>query len=405
MTAVAQSPASLVTAPYVLRRARVGVMVAFLANGATFGTWATRIPEIRDNLGLSDSVLGFALLSIAAGAVLAMPIAGSLIGRFSSRNMVLLGTLLMAAGLATAGFAPSLLILVPGLACLGVGSGWQDVAMNAHGVEVERRVGKPILSGFHALFSLGGMLGAAIGGAVVGAAIAVDTHFAVSAIFIAVAGFIAWALLMPGRVDPPSSGPLLQRPPRAVVGLGLIAFASLMAEGSVNDWSAVLMHGSLGASISTAAFAYSAFALLMTIGRFAGDPLVARFGPVQVTRVGALLSLAGFLIAVIAGTPIGGIIGFALVGAGLAPMVPVFFRAAAHIPGVPPGTGIAAVTTLGYCGFVVGPPLIGFAADQISLRVALAGMAVALGLVAVNARRTQLSDEVSPTESVATPIP
>src|SRR5689334_2985755 len=118
MTAVAQPSASLVTAPYVLRRARLGVMVAFLANGATFGTWATRIPEIRDNLGLSDSVLGFALLSIAAGAVLAMPIAGSLIGRFSSRNMVLLGTLLMATGLATAGFAPSLLILVPGLACL-----------------------------------------------------------------------------------------------------------------------------------------------------------------------------------------------------------------------------------------------------------------------------------------------
>ncbi len=212
MTAVAQSSASLVTAPYVLRRARLGIMLAFLANGATFGTWATRIPEIRDHLGLSDSMLGFALLSIAVGAVLAMPIAGTMIGRFSSRHMVLLGTLLMSIGLVTAGFAPSLLVLVPGLACLGMGSGWQDVAMNAHGVEVERRVGKPILSGFHALFSVGGMLGAAIGGAVVGAAIAVDLHFAVSAIFIAAIGVVAWALLMPGRVDPPVVRPAAQPP-------------------------------------------------------------------------------------------------------------------------------------------------------------------------------------------------
>src|SRR3954469_25002284 len=120
MTAVAQPSVTITTTPAVLRRARLGVMVAFLANGATFGTWATRIPEIRDRLGLSDSVLGFALLSIAAGAVLAMPIAGTLIARFSSRHMVLLGTLLMAIGLLTAGFAPSLLVLVPGLACLGV---------------------------------------------------------------------------------------------------------------------------------------------------------------------------------------------------------------------------------------------------------------------------------------------
>ncbi len=141
----------------------------------------------------------------------------------------------------------------------------------------------------------------------------------------------------------------------------------------------------------------------MTAGRFAGDPLVARFGPVQVTRVGALVSVVGFLIAVVVGTPIAGIVGFGLVGAGLAPMVPVFFRAAAHIPGVPPGTGIAAVTTLGYLGFVVGPPMIGFAADQFTLRVALAAMAVALGLVAINARRTELSDAPGTTQSAIAP--
>jgi hypothetical protein len=278
------------------------------------------------------------------------------------------------------------------------------VSMNAHGVEIERRVGHPILSGFHAIFSVGGMVGSAVAGYVVGAAIGVELHFTGAAIAIALVGVLAWGLLMPGRIDPPASGAFFQRPPRAVIGLGILAFGSLMAEGSVADWSAVLMHGSLGATTATAAFAYSAFALLMTIGRFLGDPLVARFGPVQVTRVGALLSLLGFAIAVAVGSAIGGIVGFALVGAGLAPMVPIFFRAAAHIPGVPPGTGIAAVTTLGYCGFVVGPPLIGFAADQISLRVALGAMAVVLGLVAVNARRTELSDAAETTQSVVTPL-
>jgi fucose permease len=384
---------TVAVAPAQLRRARVGVMLAFLANGATFGTWASRIPEVRDRLGLSDAVLGLALLSIATGAVVAMPLTGALIGRFSSRRMTLVGTILMAIGLTTAGFAPMLLLLVAGLACLGVGSGWQDVSMNTHGVEVERRVGRPVLSGFHAMFSVGGMIGSALGGVAVALGVPVQMHFALIGIGILAVGGTAWALLLPGRVDPPSSGPTFQRPPMAVVGLGLLGFGAMMAEGSVADWSAVLMNGSLGASTVTAAFAFSAFALLMTIGRFLGDPLVARFGSVTVTRGGGWLSAVGFLVAIGVGSAVGGLVGFAMVGAGLAPIVPIIFRAAGHVPGVSTGAGIAAATTLAYLGFVVGPPAIGFAGERLSLPIALGGMAVVMALVALNARRTELSDQ------------
>lgn len=372
-----------------LRRARFGVAVSFAANGLVFGTWAARIPQVREALGLSEATLGLALLSIAAGAVAAMPPAGGLIARYGSRNVTAVGSAVMAAGLAVAGFAPSLPVLIVGLACLGVGSGWQDVAMNAHGVEVERRHGRPVLSAFHGIFSLGGMLGAAVGGLAAGQNIPVAEHLAVAAFAVLWLAILAFAMMLRGRIDRTTETPLFKRPPLALLGLGLLAFGTMLAEGSVADWSAVLMRGPLGADAVTAAFAFAAFSLLMTAGRFAGDRLVERFGPVRLTRWGAILSLLGFALALTIATPAAGIVGFALVGAGLSSTIPVIYRAAAHIPGTAPGTGIAAATTLGYLGFVVGPPLIGFAAAQIGLRVSLGSMIVLLALVAAFAQQTE----------------
>ncbi|MEA2621350.1 MAG: hypothetical protein QOH61_260, partial [Chloroflexota bacterium] len=378
-----------------LRRARLAVTLAFAANGLTFGTWAARIPQVRDGLGLSDTVLGFALLSIAVGAVAAMPIAGGLIARHGSRNLTFVGTSLMALGLALAGLAPSLPVLVLALACLGAGSGWQDVSMNAHGVEVERRYGRPILSSFHGLFSLGGMLGAAVGGLAAGQNLPPGVHFVLIAAVVALLGALSYAGMLAGQVDHAEDTPLFQRPPAALIGLGLLCFGSMMTEGSVADWSAVLMVGPLGADAATAAFAFAAFSLVMTGGRLAGDRIVQRFGPAAVTRAGAVVGVIGFGLALVVGTPLSGIVGFAMVGGGLASMVPVILRAAARFPGVSPGTGIAATTTLGYLGFVVGPPLIGFAAGQVGLRLALGSMAAVLALVAVFARRTELAEAPS----------
>lgn len=386
--------------PVHLSRARVGVALAFAANGLTFGTWAARIPQVRDNLGLSDTVLGFALLAVAVGAVGAMPLTGGLIARYGSRNVCLTGTLIMAGGLASAGFAPSLPVLVVALACLGAGSGSQDVSMNAHGIELERRVERPILSGFHGVFSIGAMVGAALGGVAAGANLPVSIHFALIAAAIALMAVTAHLLMLAGHVDRVAETPLFQRPPVALLGLGLLAFGSLMAEGSVGDWSAVLMHGSFGADAATAAFAFAAFSLLMTAGRFSGDGLVQRFGPVRVTRIGALVSMGGLAFTLALGVPLAGIVGFALVGAGLAAMVPIIFRAAAHLPGVAPGTGIAATTTLGYLGFLVGPPSIGFLSGEFGLRTALIAIVILLALVAVFAGQTELAAADDPVAAI-----
>lgn len=379
-----------------LSRARLGVALAFAAQGLTLGSWAARIPQVRDNLSLTDTILGLALLSTAIGAIAAMPLAGGLVSRSGSRNVCLAGGILMACGLAVAGVAPSLPVLALALAAMGAGSGSQDVSMNAHGVELERRVGRPILSAFHGVFSLGAMVGAALGGLAAGNNLPVNVHFGLTAVVLVVLAVAAYRLMLPGHVDQVAKTPLFQRPPIALLGLGLLAFGSLMAEGSVADWSAVLMHGSFGADAATAAFAFAAFSLLMTVGRFGGDRLVHRFGPVRVTRAGAIVSLAGFVLALAVGMPLAGIVGFALVGAGLASMVPIIFRAGAHLPGVPPGVGIAATTTLGYVGFLVGPPLVGFLAGQLGLRTALVSMIVLLALVAVFAGETELADAADP---------
>ena len=242
----------------------------------------------------------------------------------------------MAGGLGLAGLAPSLPVLIAALAALGAGSGMQDVSMNAHGVEVERRYGRPILAGFHAVFSVGGMLGAAVGGVAAGANVDVSLHLVLTAGIVALLGVVAWSRMLQGHVDRVAEAPLFQRPSAAVVGLGLLAFGSMIAEGSVADWSAVLMSGPLGADAATAAFAFAAFSLTMTAGRYAvGDNVVHRFGPVAVTRWVAVIALGGFIIALAVGTPAGGILGFALAGIGLACMVPVIYRAAGRIPGVP----------------------------------------------------------------------
>jgi Major Facilitator Superfamily len=372
--------------------ARVAVTVAFFSHGALSGTWAARIPQIRDALGLSDPALGLGLLAVAAGAVSSMTLTGGLVARFGSRTVTLLGLLVMCAGLVCVGLSPSFALAVPSLLAFGVGMGTMDVAMNAHGVTVEGRMQRPILSGLHGLWSLGAMAGAAVGGLAAGAGVPVPLHFLAVAGVLGLAGFAVRRAMLPGAVDRVSRTPWFQLPPRAMLGLGLLCFGSLLAEGSVSDWSAVLLSGTFGADAASAAFGYAAFSLVMTAGRLSGDAVVARVGPVALTRGGALLTAAALGTLLVVGDAGVAILGLALMGAGLASMVPVIFRAAAHQPGVPAGTGIAAVSLLGYLGFLAGPPLIGFAAGQVGLRAALGGVVLLLFLMAALAGRTEVGD-------------
>jgi fucose permease len=347
------------------RRARLAVAALFFANGCGLGSWVPHIPDVKLWHGLSDAVLGLALLAIAAGAVAALPVAGALVARSGSRPVTRGAALLFCAALPLPLLAPDLPTLLAALALLGTGTGALDVAMNAHAVLVETRYGRPIMSSFHGLFSVGGLAGAALAGGAMHAGLAPIAHLAAAAFVLAIAALAAWPALLPtapAAVD----GPLFVLPRGRLIGLGAIAIIGLMAEGAMGDWSAVYLRMDLGATAGTAASGFAAFSLAMALGRLTGDRLVARFGRAALLACGALTGGATLGAALLAAKPFAAVLGFAGMGFGLANVVP-----------------IAAVSTAGYFGFLAGPPLIGFVAEASSLTVALGLVAAVVGLMAL----------------------
>jgi MFS family permease len=365
------------------RPARLAVATAFGLNGIAFGNWFVRIPAVQENLDLSASNLGVALLGLPGGAVVAMPFAGWLVSRYGSRPVLWGATIAVAALIAAPGLAPSLLTLTAALFVLGAATGAMDVSMNAQGVAVERRYRRPIMSSFHAAFSACAMAGAVAGGVIASRGVGVEEHLVGVAAFclpIAV-GFGFW--LLPAGTDIVARRPgVRQMPhiPRPLLALGIVGFCGLLAEGAMADWSAVFLRQEIGAGPGLAAAGFAIFSATMTMGRFSGDWIINRFGALLIIRAGSVVSAAGLGLAVIVDHAYTVLAGFALVGIGLSVVVPIVFSAAARMRGVASGPAIAVVTTTGYLGFMVGPPAIGFLADLISLRGAF-GMVVALILL------------------------
>jgi hypothetical protein len=341
------------------------------------GTWAARVPALQDRAHVSTATLGLALAGLAAGALVAMPISGWRAARDGSRVTTLVCVAAIVIALPIPALATSAAGLILGAIALGAANGAIDVAMNAHGVEVERRLGRPILSSLHAGFSLGGLIGAGAGALVAGADVDVRVHFAVMALLLAMAALVAAPRLLPAGADATAAGGRLALPPRALWPLGAIAFCCLLAEGAAADWSAVYLDGPLGSGAGTAALGFTGFSVAMTVARLFGDRLTLRAGAARVVRGGALLATAGLGAALLVAEPAAGVAGFACLGAGVAVVVPVVFRAAGTGHGVAAGTALAAVTTTGYTGFLVGPPIIGAIASATSLPVALCLVLVA----------------------------
>jgi MFS family permease len=373
------------------RAARRAVTLVFALNGALIGSWAVRIPAIKANLELSDGTLGLALASVAAGSLVAMPLTGWLSARFGSRITTRVTLVWFCFAMTLPGLAPSLPLLVLATFNLGASTGSLDVAMNAHGVEVERRHPWPILSSFHAAWSLGGLFGATIGGIVAGAGVGAGPHLAAAgALGLLVALPISNALL-PADADVATAddGPLLVRPPRALWALGAVAMCGLVAEGAAGDWSAVYMKESLGTGAGVAAATFAAFSFAMTTGRLVGDRLTELWGPVALVRRGGVLGAVGIAAALLIAQPPAAVVGFACLGLGLAGIVPTVFRASAHMPGITSGVALGAVSTMGYVGFLGGPPIIGGLAQLTSLPTALwllVALGVAIAALAVHVR-------------------
>jgi len=369
--------------------ARLGVGAVFFLNGFGFASWVPRIAEVKARLDLGEGELGAALFAIAAGALLAMPAAGVLAVRFGSRRVTTAALVLFLLAPIPWALAPGLAALALGFLAIGASAGALDVAMNAQGVAVERAYGRPIMASLHGLFSLGGMAGALVAGGLVAAGLPLAWHMALVAALALPAGLVACRAMLPAGFDPGTAGPAFALPGRGLLGLGVIAFCALLMEGAVADWSAVYIAHSLGGGGTIAALAFAAFQLAMAAGRFAGDGLIGRFGAPTVVRTGGLVAAAGLGGALLIGHPAAALAGFALVGAGIAATFPVTVSAAARHGGMAAGHAVAAIATLGYLGFLVGPPAIGGAAEMLGLPAALGLLPLLALTIALIGRRVE----------------
>jgi MFS family permease len=372
----------------------VAVSVAFLVNGAAIANWVPRVPAVKRALGTSDGPLGLALLGLGVGAGAALLAAGPLVARFGSRPVVRVAGVALCAALLGPGLAGSLPALALALALFGAASGLMDVAMNAHGALVERGYSRSVMASFHGLWSLGGLLGAVTGGLAASAGWSPARHFAVAGLCLGVVVLVGTSWLLPASMDRVAPADTPRRSGSGartswtfpLVALGAVGFSSFFGEGSAHDWSAVYLRDVLGTGPGMAAAGFAAFSLAMATVRFAGDRLSARFGPVLLVRVSGLVAAGGFGLALLADRPLAGVAGFALLGAGLACVVPITFSAAGHLEDGPAGVAISRVAAISYLATFAGPPLIGITADLVGLPLALGIPVVLAGVIAACAR-------------------
>jgi MFS family permease len=370
------------------RAARVGTTAIFFLTGAVFAAWSTRLPAIKQALGLSPGALAVAILGLEAGAIAGLPAGGALVARLGSRAALRLGFAGYPLGLVAVGFAPGVAGLAGALAAMAASNSVVDVAMNAQGVELERRAGRPLLSGMHAGHSFGLVAGSLLGTLAAAAGMPVRAHFALVAAATIAAGAIATRPLVPERRTEREQRFALPRGRLAL--LGLVAFCGFLLDGTADNWIAVHLRTERGAGPALAAAAFMAYALPLAATRVAGDRLVALFGRANVVRASAIVAAAGATLAVTGPSVATALVGWAVFGAGTAAIAPAVLGAApaAAPPGVPPGVAIAAVTTVGYLGSFTGPPAIGALAGPLSLDAALGGgalLACAAALVAARA--------------------
>jgi MFS family permease len=375
-----------------LRRARAATMLLFALTGALSATWSSRIPAVQDRLGLSSGALALGILGLEAGAIAGLPGGGALVARLGSRHCLALGYAIAPAGLVAVGLAPSLPALAAALALFAAANSLIDVAMNAQGVELERRCGRPILARLHAGHPLGLFAGGLLGTAAAAAGLAPQAHYALIAALAAPLGMAASRALATEPEGPDRV--LLVRPRGRLLVLGLVAFCAFLLDGAAYNWSAVHLRRSLGASPGLAAAGFSAFALALAVGRLRGDRLVARLGRARFVQLAALVTAAGAAVVVTAGEPATGIAGWALLGLGLAGIAPAVLGAAPTLANVRPPVAIAAVTTIGYLGSFTGPPAIGALAGATGLSAAL-GLLVAAALAAGALAAPALRERVS----------
>jgi MFS family permease len=390
------SSASSPVLPAPLQRLRVAVAVLFAMDGFVFGTWAARIPDVSAQAGASHSALGVAVLFMSLGALACMQLTGALSARLGPGRVSVVAAVLVSLAMALPGMASSVSQLCVALLFFGAATGAVNVAANSLGVQVEARWGRPLLPSLHAGFSFGGLVGG-----LVSAAVGVAPHL----VGVTVAGLMLLAWIGPtlARADEAAPRGAAVRPadelphrhggvPTAVlVVLGAVAGCTAYGEGALTDWGALYLREDLGATPVLAAAGYAGFSLAMASGRLVGSSLVVQFGEEKVLVGGALLAATGVLLAAWSGSVTIALVGFVLVGLGLANVFPLAIARAGALSGA---GGVALASTVGYSGLLGGPPLLGFLAEATGLSVALTTVSV-FAVVAALLVRSLGGDPVS----------
>ncbi|MBX9652165.1 MFS transporter [bacterium] len=359
----------------------------FLTVGVSTSSWAPMIPFAKTELQLDDAGLGLILLAMGAGGIIGMPLTAYFIHRFTSRNVVLVSGLLMCLSLPTLILAPTPLTLALALFIFGLVVGMMDVSANAQAVVIEERMGRSLMSGFHGLFSIGGLIGSA--GVSILLAFGVPVLTCSIIVSIAIAMIVAWqsTYLLRCAEEGDQGDHHFVWPKGAVLFIGLLCFVSFLAEGAMLDWSAVFLKFSRGYEEGIAGLGYSVFSVSMAAGRMSGDKLNEYFGPVRMLQLGGITAGLGYMLAVLLPWGAAGFAGFVMVGLGASNIVPVLFSIAGRLPNTPPRIALSSITTLGFSGLLLGPALIGFVAEASTLPIALAGVAVLLFLISASAER------------------
>ncbi len=391
-----------------LRTHRIAVSAIFFVHGALFASWVARIPALRDQAGLNASELGLALLALALGALGAFPATAWLVAHYGSRRVTALSAVAMCALLPPLALASGMATLAAALALFGAAMGAMDVAMNNQALEVQKLYGRSINSSFHAQFSLGGLAGAATGGVLAGAGLTPLLHFALAATALTVITLIALPRLLPSPARAGPVGQVFAVPSRAMLGLGLVAFCAAVVEGAIGDWSGLYLRDALGTGEGMAAAGYAVFSLAMTVGRLGGDRVIDRCGAAATLRAGAAASALALGVALASAHPLAALVGFAVVGFGMAVVFPLTFSASGQIRVGSSGSALAAVATMGYSGGLFGPPFIGFAAHAFSLTAGMAIVAALCALIALlagNVGRADAARRLPQTQAGAAAMP
>ena len=366
------------------RLEQMSTRIAFFIAGFGIAAWAPLVPYAKARAGLDDATLGLLLLCLGAGSILAMPISGMLATRYGCRRVFSAGTLLLCLALPLLATVSSVPLLIATLFLFGAGLGAVDSTVNLQAVIVERASGRTMMSGFHGLFSVGGIAGAAGVSALLALGLTPLWSIVVVVVLILAALIKAAPHLLPYGSE--SSGPAFAVPHGVVLFIGLLCFVVFLAEGSMLDWSAVFLTADKQIDEAYAGLGYAAFALTMTAGRLLGDTIVSRLGARRVIVLGGLFAAAGLVLATLAASWQVALIGYGLVGVGCSNIVPVLYTAVGKQTLMPMSIAVPAITTLGYAGILAGPAAIGFIAHASSLSTAFLLIATLLVAVAISGR-------------------